>query len=57
MISAELAIALAMKMDPIYGKAGSDDSRIKAMYVKRKSSPLFTNSKGMFIRRKQKLFA
>jgi len=57
LVAAELAIAQAMKMDPIFGIIkGSDDSRIKAMYVKRKSSPLFTNSKGMFIRRKQKLF-
>jgi hypothetical protein len=55
-IAAEIAIALSMKMDPIFGKAGNDDARIKSMYVKRNPSSLFVNIKPTFTRRKQKMF-
>ena len=49
-IAAELAIAQAMKMDPIMGKAGgSGDERVKAMFSKKKGNILFTDSRaGMF---------
>lgn len=54
LIAAELALALAYKMDPIFGKATSEPSRtIKKVKVKK---PLFTESRGMFIKRKGKLF-
>lgn len=47
-IAAELAIALAMKMDPIIGKIGAkDDVRLIAMHTKSKNK-LFTESRGMF---------
>jgi len=47
-IAAELAIALAMKMDPIMGKIGAkDDIRLTAMHKKSKNK-LFTESRGMF---------
>jgi hypothetical protein len=56
-VAAELAIAQAMKMDPIMGRVtGSDDARIKSMYVKRNPSSLFVNIKPTFTRRKQKMF-
>jgi hypothetical protein len=49
-IAAELAIAQAMKMDPIMGKAGgSGDARVKAMFSKKQGNILFTDSRaGMF---------
>jgi hypothetical protein len=49
-IAAELAIAQAMKMDPIMGKAGgSGDARVKAMFSKKQGNVLFTDSRaGMF---------
>ena len=49
-IAAELAIAQAMKMDPIMGKiGGSGDDRVKAMFSKNKSNKLFSDSRrGMF---------
>ena len=56
-VAAELAIAQAIKMDPILGRvAGSDDPRIKALYVKRVRPTLFPNQISAFSRRKQKLF-
>lgn len=57
-VAAELAIAQAMKMDPIFGKAGgSSDDRVKAMYSrKNKPSKLFSNSTNLFSTRKNKLF-
>lgn len=55
-IAAELAIALSMKMDPIFGKAGRDDERVKALYIKRQKIPLFSEGTKVFSRRKQKLF-
>lgn len=49
-IAAELAIAQAMKMDPIMGKAsGSGDERVKSMFSKKQGNILFTDSRaGMF---------
>lgn len=61
-IAAELAIAQAVKMDPIIGKVGgSGDERVKAMFTKKKGNVLFTESRGgMFGRtprkHKNKLF-
>ncbi len=55
-VAAELAIALAMKMDPIYGKIGNDeDSRVKSLGNKRKN-PLFAESNRMFNKPTRKLF-
>lgn len=46
-IAAELAIAQAMKMDPIMGKiGGSSDDRVKAMFSPNKKNKLFTESRG-----------
>jgi hypothetical protein len=49
-IAAELAIAQAVKMDPILGKVtGSGDDRVKAMFSKKQGNILFTDSRvGMF---------
>jgi hypothetical protein len=56
-IAAELAVALAMKLDPIIGKGGgNEDVRISSMHKKNKKSTLFSESKGMFNKRKNKLF-
>ena len=57
-IAAELAIALAMKMDPIMGRVGSSgDARVMAMHSRIKKNTLFVESKGLFNNRpKQKLF-
>jgi hypothetical protein len=46
-IAAELAIAQAMKMDPIMGKiGGSSDERVLSMFKKNKNNTLFTESRG-----------
>jgi hypothetical protein len=57
-IAAELAIALAMKLDPIMGRVGaSGDARVMSMYSKTKKNTLFGESRGLFNNRpKQKLF-
>jgi hypothetical protein len=56
-IAAELAVALAMKLDPIMGKiGGEEDSRIKSMFKKNKLNRLFTESRSMFNTPKNKLF-
>ena len=56
-IAAELAVALAMKMDPIMGKIGSaGDARIQSMFNTKQKNRLFTESRGMFPKRKNKLF-
>ena len=56
-IAAELAIAQALKMDPIFGKiGGSSDDRVKAMYAGTPKNPLFSTSRGIFNKRKRKLF-
>ena len=58
-IAAELAIAQALKMDPIFGKiGGTNDDRVKSLYSKKiKSNTLFSSSKNMFNTRKNKLFS
>ena len=56
-IAAELAIALAMKMDPIYGRIeGKKDVRLESMYSKKTKKKLFSESSGMFNNNKRKLF-
>jgi hypothetical protein len=56
-IAAELAIAQAMKMDPIMGKiSGSGDVRVQAMYANKKKNSLFSESRGLFNTKKSKLF-
>ena len=58
-VAAELAIAQALKMDPILGKiGGTSDDRVKSLYSKKiKSNTLFTSSKNMFNTRQNKLFS
>lgn len=57
-VAAELAIAQAIKMDPIIGRVGGDSTgRSKNSYVRREKPPLFTGVNQMFNRRKQRLFA
>jgi len=55
-IAAELAIAQALKMDPIMGKiGGTSDERVASMFNKRKNNILFTEARGnMFGRSKNK---
>jgi hypothetical protein len=57
-IAAELAVALAMKLDPIIGRVGaSGDVRVMSMHSKSKKNTLFGESRGLFNNRpKQKLF-
>lgn len=56
-IAAELAIAQAVKMDPIIGKVGgSGDDRVKAMFGKKAKPQLFSESRGLFNNNKRKLF-
>jgi hypothetical protein len=59
-IAAELAVALAMKLDPIMGKIGGQgDGRVQAMYSIKKQSKLFgQSSSGLFGsgKHKHKLF-
>ena len=56
-IAAELAIALAMKLDPIMGKIGSGgDDRIASMFASKQKNKLFTESRGLFNKRKNKIF-
>jgi hypothetical protein len=46
-VAAELAIAQALKMDPIMGKiGGSGDERVKSMFKKKQGNILFTDSRG-----------
>ena len=57
-VAAELAIAQALKMDPILGKVGgSGDDRMKALFRPNKNNQLFTESRGLFQRKKSKLFS
>jgi len=57
-IAAELAIAQALKMDPILGKVGgSGDARVKAIFKPNRKNQLFTESRGLFPRKKSKLFS
>lgn len=56
-IAAELAIALAMKLDPLLGKVGAkEDDRVASLYKVKKRNTLFSESRGMFNTRKNKLF-
>jgi hypothetical protein len=56
-VAFELALVQAITMDPIYGRvSGEDDGRIKSLYIKRQKAPMFVSSKGMFGKRKNKLF-
>ena len=57
-IAAELAIAQALKMDPVLGKVGgSADPRVSAIFKPNKNNVLFTESRGLFNKRKKsKLF-
>jgi hypothetical protein len=56
-VAAELAIAQAMKMDPIIGKVGgSGDGRVAALYEKKTKNTLFSESRGLFNTKKRKLF-
>jgi hypothetical protein len=57
-IAAELAIAQAVKMDPIIGRVGgSGDARVAALFKPNKKNQLFTESRGLFHRRINKLFS
>ena len=57
-IAAELAIALAMKLDPIIGRVGEQqDVRLASMHKRNKKNKLFTESRGLFGRKKNKLFS
>ena len=48
-IAAELAIAMAMKMDPIMGKiGGTGDARVMSMQKRNKNNKLFTESSSLF---------
>lgn len=56
-IAAELAIAQAMKMDPIIGRVGEKkDVRIESLYSPKKRNKLFGSSDGLFSRNNNKLF-
>lgn len=55
-ISAELAVALAYKLDPIIGKVGETDSRIQSLGKHKQRQILFNSSGGLFNKRKSKLF-
>jgi hypothetical protein len=57
-IAAELAIAQALKMNPIMGKVGgSGDERITSLFKPNKKNQLFTESRGLFhTKKKNKLF-
>ena len=56
-VAAELAIAQALKMDPIMGRAGgSGDDRVKALYQSKQKNTLFSESRGLFNSKKRKLF-
>jgi hypothetical protein len=56
-VAAELAIAQALKMDPIMGRVGgSGDERVKAMFSAQKKNTMFSESRGLFNSKKRKLF-
>jgi len=56
-VAAELAIAQALKMNPIMGRVGgSGDERVKALFERKTKNSLFTESRGMFNTKKRKLF-
>ena len=56
-VAAELAIAQAIKMDPIIGRVGGkEDAKIRAIFSPRPKPALFLPSNGMFGKQKRKLF-
>ena len=56
-VAAELALAQAYKMAPIYGKAGGEgNARAKSLLKVNEKPALFGESRGMFNKRKGKLF-
>lgn len=56
-IAAELAIAQALRMDPILGRVGgTGDDRVKALFKPNRNNQLFTESRGLFQKKKSKLF-
>lgn len=56
-VAAELAIGLAMKLDPIMGKIGGEgDSRIASLYGSKGKKTLFTDSSKLFNKKQFKLF-
>ena len=57
LVAFSLAIAQALKMNPIIGKVGgSDDERIKSLYTMRSKPALFTQGTSTFNRRRSRLF-
>jgi hypothetical protein len=56
-VAAELAIAQALKMDPILGRVGgSGDERVRSMFAPKQKNTLFSESRGLFNTKKRKLF-
>jgi len=56
-IAVELALAQAYKMDPIFGKVSEKkDSRVESLSKKKTKPTLFGDSRGMFVKKKSKLF-
>jgi hypothetical protein len=55
-IAAELAVALAAKLDPILGSVGEQNKRTESLGKKRSPNLLFSNSRTMFVKNKSKLF-
>jgi len=51
-VAAELAVALAFKLNPIIGSVGETDKRIEAIFANKKSHALFTQKKVLFKQRK-----
>ena len=57
-IAAELAIGLAMKLDPMIGRVGDkEDERFSSFRKQNKKNILFTESRGLFERKRNKLFS
>jgi len=55
-IAAELAIAQALKMDPLFGKITTEGGIASALYKPKKKKPLFAPSSPLFRNKKSKLF-
>lgn len=51
-VAAELAVALAFKLNPIIGAVGESDKRIEAIFANRKAHALFSQKKALFKQRK-----
>lgn len=56
LVALELALALAYKMDPIYGPVGKKDQRVESLGKVKTRPTLFPESGGMFTNKKRKLF-